>query len=292
MNVAPIGIDPALESFTEQVTNTIKKAFTADEVELFKQHDLMLAGGALLSIKDRSQIHDFDLYPLSDDHHFSFINLKKSFDKVFKKANEASITCNAITYTTPKHNELVQLINSRFSGYTHEETLQNFDIMNCQVGYSFRTGKVIFGSREARELFFKRFRQLKFNRDGIKHAHGDLITITTLKRAFKYVERGYPLCNKDMIYMFNRLLVTKKTTENVFNLFFGLGMSEDVAHMYDKHIFEENPELRDAYMLEKNKLEKTAKMKATIAEGKRKLGIKVNKESNRVKDTESFWDSI
>lgn len=174
-------------------THLILAGLDRELIDLFKQHDVLLCGGALTSVFSSARIRDWDLYFTSRD---AAVAVREEF---IKNGKECSSTDLARTYTWKKKKRPFQLIEG--VGYFPDDTdgdaslayakkvFDHYDYTICMGGYSFKHDAFFFD-----DLFFKHLaqRRLVFN-------HKTDFPLCSLVRAAKYVKRGYTISGVEQL---------------------------------------------------------------------------------------------
>jgi hypothetical protein len=244
----------------DKVEARLLKDFTKDELRYFHSNNLMLAGGSILSIMYDQELKDYDMFLSKEPSSpFQFIKINKDLKDKFRW-DEKFETPNAITYE--KHDLVyskVQIIHTQFSGGSHSETLDRFDLEQCKIGYCFQDRKIIWRTHPK----YINNKVNKINRDAIEKYHGNMVDIGVLKRLFKYASKGYTISNRELLYAFANIYETKKSEDNLFQAFFGLGMSENLLNLEDNPALDGYKEKYDAEMAKLKKIRQWEEIAST-----------------------------
>lgn len=165
----------------------VKKAVETglkDYVTIFKDNNVMVAGGLFTSLFTRTDVNDIDCYFRSKKDLVNFIYdmSENSSYPYFTNVTDKSLTLTANGYPT------IQLIYfSYFENLT--EVFKSFDFTISMCGYDFKTGHI-----EHHEDFLAdiALRQLSFNKET------DFPLISGL-RVNKFRDRGYSISRSQML---------------------------------------------------------------------------------------------
>lgn len=153
-----------------------KHKFIFDYVS--KDSDLMIAGGSIRDILFNNEISDFDLFSTN----------KESLDRMeeFLVGINYKRVYNSDKLKTYKLNDIkIQLIYRHYENL--RELLQDFDFTVCQFG--FHGNRFWCTVNSILDATAKRL---------ITYNVSPLSAFSTLRRTYKYQDKGYKICNKEL----------------------------------------------------------------------------------------------
>jgi hypothetical protein len=154
-----------------------------DMVDILRENNAVIAGGAIRSIFAGEYISDYDIYPNSQD---SLMKLQTYFCNNDYKLKYVSPT--ALSYVKDKNK--IQLIKmSEMMGNVPPELLEKFDFTICMGLFDFFSGSFYLDENFLPDLSR---RDLKFN---IKTKY----PLSSLFRMRKFVYRGYKISGTEIV---------------------------------------------------------------------------------------------
>ena len=154
-------------------------------IEIFKECEVTLAGGAINSLFTNSEIHDLDLYFKSKEDLFKFV-YKVHKDRGFIQYH---ITDKSLTFCI--NNVLIQCIYFEYFNDI-QDLFRSFDFTICMGAFDFKSDNFIFDKR-----FFKdnTSRRIVIN-------NTTAFPIVSGIRLEKYFNKGYTIDYKEMLKLF------------------------------------------------------------------------------------------
>lgn len=170
-----------------QERRLLSDLFRDGVVSLFKKHRVIVAGGAVVSVFNNTEINDYDVYCKSTD---DVIALKE--DLLVNGFVLKSDTVNAFTFikVSGDHRLVVQLIKyDKFCLESVDDTFKSFDFYCCMGAYDFEKSEFILHDRFLIDNLEKK---LIFN-------PLSEYPICTLHRVLKYQKRGYSISGSEIV---------------------------------------------------------------------------------------------
>jgi hypothetical protein len=181
------GID-LIQAYKENETDVTQKELLKSIREELANMQLMLAGGAIVSIMTGQTVNDLDFY-LKDAEMES--KAVEYFQRWFPE--QPFFSPNAITFKrkSQRSNKVwtVQLIK-RFKG-TPEEIFSTFDFTITQALYDFSNAEFVFGERFFQDLAQRR----------LVYLGGSRYPICAMYRTKKYQDRGFKLPGSTIMHI-------------------------------------------------------------------------------------------
>lgn len=170
-----VGTVKTCRNLFDEVLNCLPSGFD------FIKESCYIAGGAIVSTLQKTEIQDIDVYFRDENSRDKFVKLATSFG--FNK------TVNCYETFCSKLNLNVQFIVT-FTG-TPEEMIENFDFIHCKVAYDYVTNNVVYGNPKKSMSVIKAIynKKLAIN-PGCKYP------IRAIERMAKFCNRGYELENR------------------------------------------------------------------------------------------------
>ncbi|MGN1125217.1 MAG: hypothetical protein ACI4SM_03425 [Candidatus Gastranaerophilaceae bacterium] len=164
-----------------KIKNEIQKYMGFDDIyNMCQKYNAVLAGGAIVSLFNNTEINDFDLYFKSKEDLFSFL---VSNTRVYTSISYISDKSVSLYFSKIK----VQLIYMDFYE-SIQDLFEHFDFECCMGAYDFVTEKFYFS-----ENFFidNMSKTIHFNPKAVH-------PISSLVRVNKYINKGYSIGTREL----------------------------------------------------------------------------------------------
>lgn len=164
-----------------KIKNEIQKYMSFDDIyNICQKYNAVLAGGAIVSLFNNTEINDFDLYFKSKEDLFSFL---VSNSRIYTNVSYVSDKSVSLCFNKIK----VQLVYMDYYK-SIQDLFEHFDFECCMGAYDFVTEKFYF----SKNFFIDNMsKTIHFNPKAVH-------PINSLVRVNKYINKGYSIGTKEL----------------------------------------------------------------------------------------------